>query len=210
LNTSGTAMTDLLWIALAFVCGSLPLSLWLGKVALHVDIREYGDGNPGAANVWRAGGRWWGLLAILLDAFKGAIPVGIAAYVAGVQGWALVAVGLAPILGHAYSPFLRFQGGKALSVTFGVWTGLTLWQAPVVLGIAFAIWLKILVVEGWAVLFGMLTLLVFFLATGAPWEWFGVWVGSFAIFLWKHRADYRRRPPLEDGWLAPLFRRRAA
>lgn len=200
------SLTALLWVAFAFVCGSLPLSLWLGKAALHVDIRAYGDGNPGAANVWRAGGRWWGLLAILLDAFKGAIPVGVATYGAGVQGWTLVAVALAPILGHAWSPFLRFQGGKALSVTFGVWTGLTLWQAPVVLGIAFAVWLKILVVEGWAVLFGMLTLLVFFLATSVPWEWLAVWVGSLAIFLYKHRADYRRRPRLQDGWLAPLFR----
>lgn len=199
-------VAGLAWVALAFFCGSLPLSLWLGKVALHVDIRDYGDGNPGAANVWRAGGRWWGLLAILLDGFKGAIPVGIAAYGAGVQGWTLVAVALAPSLGHAWSPFLRFQGGKALSVTFGVWTGLTLWQAPVVLGIAFAVWLKILVVEGWAVLFGMLTLLVFFLATSAPWEWLAVWVGSLALLLYKHRADYRRPPRLQDGWLAPLFR----
>ncbi len=204
--TPNAALTSLLWVALAFFCGSLPLSLWLGRVALHVDIRQYGDGNPGAANVWRAGGKWWGLLAILLDALKGAIPVGIAAYGAGVQGWTLVAVALAPILGHAYTPFLAGQGGKALSVTFGIWTGLTLWQAPVVLGIAFAVWLKVLVVEGWAVLAGMLTLLAYFLVTGAPWEWLAVWAGSFVLFVWKHRQDYRRPPRWKEGWLAPLFR----
>jgi glycerol-3-phosphate acyltransferase PlsY len=187
-------LQSLLWIAIAFVCGSLPLSYWLGRVALHTDIRQYGDGNPGATNVWRAGGPAWGLLAMALDFLKGAIPVGIANYVAGVQGWTLVALALAPILGHAYTPFLGFRGGKALAVTFGIWTGLTLWIVPVVLGVSFALWLKVLVVEGWAILAGMLTLLVFLLVTRADPAWLAVWLGSLILFLWKHRADYQRRP----------------
>lgn len=194
-------LTGLLWVGFAFLCGSLPLSYWLGRVFLRTDIRQYGDGNPGAANVWRAGGKWWGLLAVFLDAFKGLVPVALANFWAGIDGWMLAAVTLAPILGHAYTPFLRFNGGKALAVTFGVWTGLTLWQAPVVLGLAFAVWMKILVVEGWAILAGMLTLLVFFLLTQAPPTWLAVWAGSFLIFMWKHRADFRRRPPLAKGIL---------
>ncbi len=193
--------TALLWVAFAFFCGALPLSYWLGRIFLHVDIRQYGDGNPGAANVWRAGGKWWGLLAIFLDAFKGLIPVALANFSTGLTGWALVATALAPILGHAYTPFLRFNGGKALSVTFGVWTGLTLWQAPVVLGLAFAVWLKLLVVEGWAILAGMLTLLVFFVLTQAPPDWLAVWAGSLLLFLWKHRTDFRRPPNLRQGSL---------
>lgn len=194
-------VTDLLWIAFAFLCGSLPLSFWLGKLALHTDIRGYGDGNPGAANVWRAGGKWWGLLAILLDAFKGLIPVALANFWAGLVGWPLVAVCLAPILGHAYTPFLRFEGGKALAVTFGVWTGLTLWQGPVVLGLAFAFWIALVRVEGWAILAGMLTLLIYFLVTAAPATWLAVWAGSFLLFMWKHRGDFRRRPDLSRGIL---------
>ena len=109
-----------LWFLVAFVFGALPLSVWLGRFALGVDIRKYGDGNPGAANVWRAGGKWWGLLAILLDGFKGLIPVAIANFAIGIEGWWLTAIALAPILGHTYSPFLNFRGGKALSTTFGV------------------------------------------------------------------------------------------
>ena len=92
-------MTNLLWVVFAFICGSLPFSVWVGRLALHEDVREFGDGNPGASNVFRAGGKGWGVLAILLDGFKGAIPVGLANYEAGLDGWAITAVALAPILG---------------------------------------------------------------------------------------------------------------
>lgn len=195
-----------LWILISFVMGSLPLSLWLGKLALHTDVRQYGDGNPGGANVWRAGGKGLGLLAILLDFLKGAIPVGLANFTVGVDGWQLVAVALAPILGHAYSPFLRFRGGKALSVTFGIWCGLTLWVVPSVLGVAFALWLAVLVVPGWAVLVGELTLLVFLVLTRAPVLWLAVWFGSTALLLWKHRDDLKQGPQLSKGVLGRLRR----
>ena len=194
-------VTDLLWIAFAFLCGSLPLSYWIGKLFLHTDIRQFGDGNPGAANVFAAGGRALGFAAILADGFKGLIPVALANFQGGVEGWALVATSLAPIVGHAYSPFLRFNGGKALAVSFGIWTGLTTWQGPIVLGIAFAVWLLVLKVEGWAIVAGMLTLLAFFLLIGAPWTWLAVWVGNFLIFLLRHKADFRRRPDLRAGIL---------
>lgn len=199
------ALANLLWIGFAFLCGALPLSYWLGRLALHVDIRQYGDGNPGAANVWRAGGKWWGLLAVLLDALKGLIPVALANFQAGLDGWALVAVALAPMVGHAYTPFLSFSGGKALAVTFGVWTGLTLWQVPVVLGLAFAFWLLVLRVEGWAILAGMLTLFLYLILTAAPWTWLAVWAGSLLLFLWKHRDDFQRSPQWSRGLLGKLL-----
>ena len=171
------------------------------QVVLAYRFRQFGDGNPGAANVFAAGGRALGFAAILADGFKGLIPVALANFQGGVEGWALVATSLAPIVGHAYSPFLRFNGGKALAVSFGVWTGLTTWQGPIVLGIAFAVWLLVLKVEGWAIVAGMLTLLAFFLLTGAPWTWLAVWVGNFLIFLLRHKADFRRRPDLRAGIL---------
>lgn len=200
-------MPNWLWILLAFLLGSLPLSVWLGKIALRTDIRLYGDGNPGAANVWRAGGKWWGIVAVLLDFLKGAVPVGLANYVVGLEGWALVAVALAPVLGHAFSPFLGFRGGKSLAVTFGIWTGLTLWVVPTVIGLAFGFWLAIMVVEGWAVLLGMLTLLVFLLVVMPDPVLLAVWFGSLLILVWKHRGDYRRSPQLSKGVLRPLFRK---
>ena len=191
---------------MAFFCGALPLSDWLGRIALHTDIRTYGDGNPGATNVWRAGGLGWGILAVLLDFGKGLAPV-VAARLSGLAGWSLAPVALAPVLGHAYTPFLRFSGGKALAVTFGIWTALAAWEAPTVLGVAFAFWLALLAVEGWAVLCGMLTLLGFLLFTGAEGYLLAVWVGTFLLFVWKHRSDFRKRPRLDKGFLRPLFRK---
>lgn len=187
-------MSELLWVIIAYLLGSLPLSLWLGKVALGVDIRTVGDGNPGASNVWRAGGAGWGLLAVLLDFSKGAIPVAIANFGFGWDGWALVAVALAPMLGHAFSPFLHFRGGKALAVSFGVWMGLSLWLVPMMLGAFFALWLLIVNEEGWAVLAGSLSLLPALLFMDADWTWLVVWVGMTAIFIWTHRRELRQSP----------------
>lgn len=190
---------------IAFISGSLPLSFWLGKVFLGVDIRSFGDGNPGAANVWRAGGKWWGLLAILLDGFKGLIPVAIANFGLGIQGWWLVPISLAPILGHSISPFLKFQGGKALSTTFGVWCGLTLWLGPTVLGISLAIGLAVLVVPGWAVLFGMVVLLTALLIGGFDPILLSVWIGNFLLLMWKHLDDLRQPPQISKGILKSFF-----
>ncbi|UCG25548.1 MAG: glycerol-3-phosphate acyltransferase [Chloroflexota bacterium] len=191
-------MTEILVIALAFFCGSLPLSVWLGRVALGKDITQYGDGNPGAANVWRAGGGRWGMLAVLLDFLKGAIPVGLANFVLGLEGWQLAAVAIAPILGHAFSPFMGFHGGKALAVTFGIWTGLSLFVVPIILGLFFAFYLFLLKPEGWAVMAGIASLLIALLIFFQDPVWLATWAGMTLILAWKHRTDLRQKPHLRS------------
>ncbi|HQP09669.1 MAG TPA: glycerol-3-phosphate acyltransferase, partial [Anaerolineaceae bacterium] len=79
-------MTWIAFVLIAFLFGSLPFSLWLGKLSLKVDVRQYGDGNPGAANVFRAGGKGIGLLAIILDVTKAALPVGFAYHNLEIRG----------------------------------------------------------------------------------------------------------------------------
>lgn len=186
-------MTVIIWIVFAFLCGSLPLSVWLGRYVLRKEITEYGDRNPGAANVWRSAGPWWGLLAVLLDFLKGAIPVGLANFVFDLEGIALAAVAIAPIAGHAFSPFLGFRGGKALAVTFGIWTGLTIWVVPTILGIFFGLYLMLIKPAGWAVMSGVFSLLVVLLFIGNP-LWLGVWAGMAIILGWKHRGDLVLKP----------------
>lgn len=192
-----------LWIGIAFISGALPMSVWVGKLALGVDIRSYGDGNPGATNVFRAGGKKWGVVALLLDGFKGLIPVAIANFGWGWEGWALTAVALAPIAGHAYSPFLGGRGGKALAVTFGVWTGLSLFVGPMILGLAFAFWLRLLRPEGWAVLLGSLTLCtavwlgIWFGATPQSWLWIAL--GMTLLLAITHHTDLAQRPQRHTG-----------
>jgi glycerol-3-phosphate acyltransferase PlsY len=117
----------LVWFIISFFSGALPFSVWIGRWILKKDIRQYGDKNPGTANVFCAGGRIWGVVALLLDFLKGAIPVGLAYWKYDVEGWGLALIAIAPVLGHAYSPLLGFHGGKALATSFGIWTGLTLW-----------------------------------------------------------------------------------
>lgn len=186
----------ILWVLVSFVCGALPLSVYIGKLALGVDIRHYGDGNPGASNVFRAGGKGWGVMALLLDFLKGAAPVAVAHFIYQWQGWNLTAVALAPIVGHAYSPFLRGRGGKALAVTFGVWTGLSLYVIPICLGLLFAFWLFALKPEGWAVLSGCLTLLPVLLLMAVPPAWLGIWAGMTLILAWTHRQDLQGWPQI--------------
>ena len=196
---------SLLWIAFAFLCGALPLSFWMGRVILGVDIRTYGDGNPGAANVWRAGGKWWGLLAILLDAVKGLVPVALANFGAGVSDWTLVAVALAPMLGHAYTPFLGFNGGKALSVTFGVWTGLTLGEGPILLGTLLGCFFLVQSSSTWAALLAMLVFLAHLLLRRAGAATVATWCGNALILFWKHRHDLRELPR-PRAWVSRLAR----
>jgi glycerol-3-phosphate acyltransferase PlsY len=75
-------LKTLIWTVLGFASGALPFSIWIGQLALNADIRRYWDGNPGATNVLRAGGKGWALLAAVLDMLKGALPVALA-YVRG-------------------------------------------------------------------------------------------------------------------------------
>lgn len=187
------------WISSGFLAGSLPFSVWIGRLALRTDIRRFGDGNPGATNVFRAGGKGWGALAVALDFLKAAVPVGLATFAGDVDGWKLVCVGLAPVAGHAFSPFLRFRGGKALAATFGTWTGLTLWVVPVPLGALVAAWRSVLTVDGWAVLAAMLCLLPLLVLLGDP-ILFVVWAGNTTLLVWKHRADLACRPHMRRPW----------
>jgi glycerol-3-phosphate acyltransferase PlsY len=193
-------MTVFLWFIIAFISGALPFSVWIGRLALRTDIRRYGDGNPGATNVVRSGGKGWGALALLLDSFKGAIPVGLAYFWAGLTGWALVAVALAPVLGHAYSPFLRFRGGKAVAVTFGIWCGLTGWWGPTLLGLALGFWFGVVAVSGWAVILAMVTLLAVLLFIQADPSLLFIWAGNTLILVVKHRTDLVQWPG-RRSWL---------
>ena len=118
-----------LWCLIAFSFGSIPFGVVLARLK-KIDLRTVGSGNTGATNVGRALGRRWGLLCFVLDAAKGATPVILAGILAGTlgeptgalapsaaSGW--LAVGVAAILGHVFSPFLNFKGGKGVATACG-------------------------------------------------------------------------------------------
>lgn len=188
------AEQTLVWILIGFFSGSLMLAYWIGWLALRRDVRAVGDGNPGATNVLKAGGTKIGILALLLDMLKGSLPVSIAHFLVGLSGGSLVLVALAPIFGHAFSPFLRFKGGKAVAVSFGVWIGLTIWEIPTFAGVTLGIWFAVIEVSGWAMLMTFACLLSYLIVAHPDPVLIAVGSVNAAVVLWKYRDDLRRFP----------------
>lgn len=124
--------------ALEFFLGSLMFSYWLGRRQGR-DLRKVRDGNPGAANLWRALGWRVGLAGLLLDYLKGFVPLVFIARSGLFPGAELALLAAAPVLGHAFSPFLKFSGGKSIAVTFGVWSAVTEWVVPTIMGGVFTL-----------------------------------------------------------------------
>jgi glycerol-3-phosphate acyltransferase PlsY len=181
---------------IAYVLGSLPLSVWLGYLLKRSDIRMFGDGNPGAINAWRVGGWQLGVPALLLDVAKGGIPVALGRFTFGLDEWALVPVALAPIVGHAASPWLKFGGGKAIAVTFGVWSALTFWEVPTVLGSLMGGLMAIQTVSAWTVLVASLLTLVYLLLRKAPVSLLVLLILNIGLLAWTHRRELHAPPRL--------------
>jgi glycerol-3-phosphate acyltransferase PlsY len=195
------------WSLFGFLLGSIPFSLLMGKLFTNKDIRTVGDGNPGGANALKAGGLKAGIPAILLDIGKGFLPVYLAQKYSLIE-WSLIPVALSPVLGHAFSPFLKFRGGKALGATGGAWLALIgLWTFPVygVLAVPFALLQS---EDGWSANAGMLSLLGYSILLGETWL-VTLAALNMSITVWTHRHELARRPHLR-GWVTDLLSRRGA
>lgn len=103
---------------IAYLLGSIPSGVWIGKLLYHKDIREYGSGNTGATNTFRILGPKAGTFALIGDVLKGSIATLIPIYFgASIHP---MFIGVFAILGHVYPIFLKFKGGKAVATTAGV------------------------------------------------------------------------------------------
>lgn len=182
------------WTAVSFLSGSIMYSYLLGKL-LGVDIRSVGDHNPGAGNLAVAGRFWAGFIGALLDFAKALVPVVLASRTLGTNTWAIVPVAIAPILGHAYSPWLKFHGGKSLACTFGVWSALTgvVGVVPLGVGVAATHWLVRLDNDGWEVLCGLGLLLVA-LVIAEPAPLLALWTLNMIVFADRYRHELAHRP----------------
>ncbi len=126
---------EALLIFTSFLLGSIPFGYILGLLK-GVDIRKHGSGNVGATNVARVLGKKYGVIVYILDFLKGFIPAFLASKLFGIDSWITVLVGLAAVLGHMFSPFLGFRGGKGVATASGVLFGIS----PLLALIVFAIW----------------------------------------------------------------------
>ncbi len=123
----------LLYSLTFFFIGAIPFSYLFGRFK-NIDIKKFGDQNPGAYNAFIAGGIKLGLPSLLMDFLKGAVPVFLYSRNLPEMNFSLIPISIASVLGHAFSPFLKFKGGKAIAVSFGIWAGLTTYQAPIIIG----------------------------------------------------------------------------
>lgn len=128
-----TIITPLIVIGTAYLIGSIPTGLLLGK-AYGIDVRKEGSGNIGATNLYRTVGRRVGIITLGGDCLKGLLPVVIVKFNAlppELAAWA----GLAAFCGHVFSVFLKFRGGKGVATALGVFLAL----APMAVAIAIAL-----------------------------------------------------------------------
>jgi len=129
-----------LWIAGAYLLGSIPTGLLLGK-AYGIDVRKEGSGNIGATNLYRTLGRKVGVITLIGDCLKGLVPV-LVARASGLGAEQVAWVALAAFCGHVFSVFLRFKGGKGVATALGVFLALSPLAVAIAVGVFAVLLLK--------------------------------------------------------------------
>lgn len=183
----------------SFILGGCPFSVWIGRLAMSKDIRQYGDGNPGSYNVFKAGSKKWGVIALLLDIIKGIPFILIGKTVFGIGQPFLYLIALCAVLGHAYSPFLGFRGGKALAVFAGTIFGLTQWDVLISLIVLCLIGFLFIGNDAWTVMLAMGGTLIILLVTHAD-IWTTVFICCVSI-LFAVKQFHDLGTPINSGRL---------
>ena len=183
-------------LLLAYLIGATPTSYVAGKLGRGIDLREHGSKNLGATNVYRVLGWRYAVPVALIDMAKGIVPVAILGPWSNGPGWFMVALGLAAVLGHMYSPYVRFKGGKGVATAAGMFLAL----APLAIVLSMLVWTATLWLSGYVS--------VASLAAAVP---FPLWVRLTVprqpytlcasvilalLIVYAHRANIRR---LRDG-----------
>lgn len=135
-------------IIICYLLGSIPTAYIFGKVIRGIDIRRYGSGNVGATNVFRVVGKGPGIAVLLADMAKGALAVGLVASYFHYRWPTLdirlyqIITGISVVMGHNWTVFLRFRGGKGMATSAGV----LMWILPGALALTVAVWLVMILI----------------------------------------------------------------
>lgn len=185
--------TVLAWtggVVAAFLVGALNPATTIARL-LGKDLASSGSGNPGATNAGRVLGRKWGVVVGVLDVLKGLVPTLVAGHLFGAH--AAYAVGIAAVLGHIWSPFLRGRGGKGVATTLGAILGVHPWVALVVVvvfavAVALTRWVAAGSIFG---AFAMLVVAVLIWTGHAPGDaWAALWLMAIGLLvLARHRNN---------------------
>ena len=184
---------NVLLLALSYLFGATPTSYWVGRAFHRIDLREHGSGNLGATNTFRVMGWKWAVPVMVVDVSKGFIPVWFFPSLGGGgAGWPL-AFGAAAIVGHMFSLWVGFKGGKGVATSAGVFLALAPWAALAGLGV----WLAVLfatrmVAAGSIAAAAALPFLVAVLPPGASPGLVAFTAALGAFVIWAHRSNIRR------------------
>ena len=184
-------MMELLIACVAsYLIGSIPNGLILGKAIWGVDLRKHGSNNIGATNAWRIIGKKAGVSIFLLDMMKGVIGAGLGIFYAG-SPLAGVLCGILAVIGHSWSIFLGFKGGKSVSTGLGV----LMMLMPKVAFIVFLVWLAVVFVTQYVSLgsiIGAALVPVLAYIFSMPMEYFVFGVLAAVFIIYRHKANIDR------------------
>ena len=182
-------MKPVLLIILSYLIGSVPFAYIAAKIK-GIDLTKVGSGNIGATNVWRSVGPPAGTAVFFLDFFKGYAAVIIAKHL-DLAPMAIIVCAAAVIMGHTFSVFLKFKGGKGVAAGLGVVFGI----APYNFILCFALGMAIIAVTGYVSLASItgaafLSILMFSTRQPAPYAWGFLLLAAYVIY--KHVPNIKR------------------
>ncbi len=181
---------QILLIIAAYFIGSIPFAYIIVKLVKKIDIRTVGSGNAGATNAARVLGKWGFISVFLLDAFKGFLPVFISLQNYG-QTMITLIVAAVVVLGHTYTVFLGFKGGKGVATGAGVFLAL----APVEIGIGLVVFLVVFLATKMVSAGSILASITLLIAVCVLSNWFALKVLTAIIVffvIFKHRSNIVR------------------
>jgi glycerol-3-phosphate acyltransferase PlsY len=179
------------WLVPAYLLGSIPTSYVVARLARGIDLREFGSRNLGATNLYRLLGWKAAVPVALFDIAKGAAPVVAFIATGGTPRWWALVVGMAAVVGHVYSPFVSFKGGKGIAAAAGVFLAYT----PAAIGAVAVVWAGLVLWKGYVSLGSIMAALSFPVFVGLLYPGSGaLWIaaGAAAFVVFAHRGNIRR------------------
>jgi glycerol-3-phosphate acyltransferase PlsY len=178
----------------AFLVGSFPSGKIIAWFVAHIDITKKGSGNIGATNVARELGIKWGLMTLVLDILKGLIPVLISHQLFRENETAVLYIGLFALMGHQFSIFQKFKGGKGVATALGVYLGLS---SISLISCVIALIVFVITVYKWdfislGSMAASLAIPILLIIFGKPWPIFTGSFGMAALIIFKHRDNIQR------------------
>jgi glycerol-3-phosphate acyltransferase PlsY len=181
-----------LWTLASYLLGATPTSYIVARLARGIDLREHGSKNLGATNVYRVLGWRYAIPVGLIDVAKGVVPVALFGRWAAGPEWLAVVLGGAAVVGHMFSPYVRFKGGKGVATATGAFLAL----APVACLLAVPVWALCLWLSGYVSLSSIIAVLTFPVLVRltvpgvGPTFWASVALAGLIVF--AHRANIGR------------------